>query len=200
MVITNITTRINFSAFNWINNPLFYYDYVFDDIDTIDGIADRYYNDSSLHWVILVTNGIINPVFDLPLREEEFNNYLNQKYHSYGAIKNISGIDYAMSTLDPVYGYRKLVQVVSVNTNETINSDYFILDEISYNSVIEYNTYFMNNGEKYNYSISKLPPLSIYDHEYAENEKKRNIKILKKDYINEAKTLFNNLTANLDGN
>ena len=43
-------------------------------------IADEYYNDPSLHWVILLVNNITDPFYGWPLSEKEFLDYVNDKY------------------------------------------------------------------------------------------------------------------------
>lgn len=197
VVLTDITTRLNYIEFNWINNPLLYYDYKYDDRDTLDGIADRYYNDPNMYWIILVTNGILNPVFDMPLNEKNFNKYINQKYKTQGSALNISGLQYALQTNDPIYAYQKLVTIKNLDINRVVSSDYFILDETSYNNVAEYMTEFTKDGTKYSYTISRNSIKSIYDREYEENEKKRDIKILKEQYVPEINKTFNNLISKL---
>ena len=39
---------------------------------TPENIADRYYGDSTLHWIVLLTNNILDPYFDFPLNYRNF--------------------------------------------------------------------------------------------------------------------------------
>jgi len=52
----------------------------FQDSDTLENLAHDYYGESSLHWVIMAMNGIIDPYYDLPLRSIELNRWINVTY------------------------------------------------------------------------------------------------------------------------
>jgi hypothetical protein len=56
--------------------------YQVEDGERPDQIAEKLYNDSSLDWVILITNNIISIKNDWPLDSQSFNNYLLDKYGS----------------------------------------------------------------------------------------------------------------------
>ena len=43
-------------------------------------IADKLYDDPTLHWVVLLTNDITDRYHDWPMSEQQFNSYLNEKY------------------------------------------------------------------------------------------------------------------------
>ena len=55
-----------------------YYDYQMHEGDRMDTIAERYYGDSNLAWVILHFNDIIDPYYDLPLFGRDFANYITE--------------------------------------------------------------------------------------------------------------------------
>ena len=44
-----------------------------------------------------------------------------------------------------------------------------------------------------------MPILTIFDHEYEINEQKRNIKILKNQYVSEFIEIFNIIVRNING-
>jgi len=56
--------------------------YQVEDGERPDQIAEKLYNDSTLDWVILITNNIINIKNDWPLDTQSFNNYVLDKYGS----------------------------------------------------------------------------------------------------------------------
>ena len=56
--------------------------YQVEDGERPDQIAEKLYNDSSLDWVVLITNNIISIKNDWPLDSQSFNNYLLDKYGS----------------------------------------------------------------------------------------------------------------------
>ncbi len=45
-----------------------------------DTLADRFYGDSDLHWVILLFNDIVNPYYGFPLSSKAMDNYLKSIY------------------------------------------------------------------------------------------------------------------------
>ena len=48
--------------------------------ETPESIADKLYDDSELHWVILFVNNITDRYHDWPLSERQFNTFVNEKY------------------------------------------------------------------------------------------------------------------------
>lgn len=56
--------------------------YQVEDGERPDQIAEKLYNDSSLDWVVLLTNNIISIKNDWPLDTQSFNSYLLDKYGS----------------------------------------------------------------------------------------------------------------------
>ena len=54
--------------------------YTIKDEDTPEIIAEKLYGSAGLHWVVLLANDIINPVFDWPLSERELVPFIAHKY------------------------------------------------------------------------------------------------------------------------
>jgi hypothetical protein len=63
-----------------IGNTLSYDEYDILDGETPEILADKIYNNSEYHWIILIANGIIDPRFDWPLSINAFNSYVADKY------------------------------------------------------------------------------------------------------------------------
>ena len=63
-----------------IQGDLAYYDYDIRDGDTPEILADKIYDNPLLHWVILITNEIIDPRWDWPLPENILYDYIVDKY------------------------------------------------------------------------------------------------------------------------
>ena len=58
----------------------------YDDYDILDGetpeiVADKFYNESYYHWVILLTNEIIDPRYDWPLSNADLRTFIRRKYN-----------------------------------------------------------------------------------------------------------------------
>jgi hypothetical protein len=52
----------------------------------MEDMAQNYYGDPSLYWVIMVMNGIVDPFYDLPLRIDELQDYIKSVHlDPYGA-------------------------------------------------------------------------------------------------------------------
>lgn len=100
-----------------------------------------------------------------------------------------SGYQYAQRTPDPIYRYQKVIKYTYSSSSE---ERFFVIDKNSYINL--YDNYpsskktFLMNGEYVGYEVyRRTPEVTIFDHEFEMNENKRVIKILKKDYIEQAK-------------
>lgn len=78
-LLVNLTRRAGIPE-SIKNNPSFFYEYHIDDSDTPEIIADKFYDDSSLAWVILQFNDIVNVYEDWPMSQYVLDRYINQKY------------------------------------------------------------------------------------------------------------------------
>ena len=133
-----------------------YYEYDLRSGDRPDTIAEKYYGDSDLAWVVLLYNEINDPFFGWALFDQDFEEYIRGKY---GSIPEAQG---------EVHEYRQVLNEAEVKFDGTrVPKRYVVVDETTYNSL----------GQGVKESISK------YDYEVEENEKRRKIKILDKRYI-----------------
>ena len=48
--------------------------------ETPENIAFKHFGDPELHWVILLTNKITDRYYDWPLSEQQFEDYIKDKY------------------------------------------------------------------------------------------------------------------------
>lgn len=78
-VVTNITVRavINDEV---KNNYSLYDEYDIKDGETPEILADKFYRNSTLHWIILHVNEILDPRYDWPLTTKQLNTYVSSKY------------------------------------------------------------------------------------------------------------------------
>ena len=84
-VVTNITSRAVLS--DEVKNNLGLYDeYDIKDGETPELVADKFYNNPELHWLVLHYNEIIDPRFDWPLDTNNLNRYVASKYANVNAI------------------------------------------------------------------------------------------------------------------
>ena len=123
-----------------------------------DEVAYDFYGDAALDWVILTTNNIIHVRDEWPMGNQDFLTYLNEKYTS----QELSNIHhYETDLLRNSQG--KLIQPKGL----TVPGDYSIS--------------FLDNGVLR--TESKITSFTFLEHETNLNDEKRNINILKPEYL-----------------
>lgn len=135
-----------------------YYDYTMHEGDRMDSIAERYYGDSNLAWVILHFNDIVDPYYDLPLFGKQFTDYIVEKYGS---------VTTARATIKNYFQIIQQEQVLSDGTK--ISKRQIVVDLKTYNTL----------------SASNRDSETDYDYEERINEDKKKLKILDKRYISQ---------------
>jgi hypothetical protein len=63
-----------------LRNPLAYYNYYWREGMRLDILARDYYGDANLSWVVMMSASIYDWLYDLPLDEDAFIRYLQEKY------------------------------------------------------------------------------------------------------------------------
>jgi len=69
------------------SNPFVYYSYDVSQGERPDEIADSYYNDQFMDWILYLSNGIIDPYYQWYLTNDKFNTFLQAKYNT--ALSNL---------------------------------------------------------------------------------------------------------------
>ena len=179
----NILVRIGFYS-SVLDNVFVYYDYDIQDGDTPEILAEKYYGDAESYWVILLANKRLDPIYDWPLTSSNFQKYINSKYGSTAT---------AQSTIQR---YEKVIKTVDVSSNnyETIRkyeitlSEYDTLPEEDLNPIQK----ILPNGKTvFLYTYRNI--VYAFDHEFELNEKRRKIKLIKKDYYGTVLGEFENI-------
>tara|TARA_R110000868_G_scaffold53238_2_gene167293 strand:- start:878 stop:1528 length:651 start_codon:yes stop_codon:yes gene_type:complete len=179
-VVTNITSRFGFEQALKENSSA-YYKYSIQDGDTPEIIASKYYGDPEKHWIVLSFNQIIDPQWDWPMDYNTLIKFIDNKYSANGSANATtqSGIAWAMND-NNVYAYFKVVTkssssgIVFVEKNQ--------IDSNSYNNLVtSNNAYTLTNGVVRE-SITKEKQ-TYFDYEVELNESKREINLLKKDFV-----------------
>jgi hypothetical protein len=190
-VLTDLNIRVKIRD-TWLNDPKIYYNYQYQEQDKPEHIALKYYGDEELHWIILLTNNIFDVNFDFPMNSDIFPKYLENKYKVQGDLVGKTGYQYALSTPDPEYQYQEHVRIIA---SDGIQDKYYVVDEEYYYSLFEHSNpssrkqIQTSDGEFVIYQVSRRFPLvTIFDRENDINESKRLMKLLKKDYVQQAKT------------
>lgn len=168
-------------------NSVIYYPYYCQENDTPEIIADKYYKDQSLGWLILMTNNMIDPQYDWFLSYDMFINYLNSKYGS---------VDTAQTQ---IYSYTKTVTRVNSLTQESF-ATVSNIDAVTYTNTPA--SVFQEVGLTDGSSVAITTSTQIvyaFDYEYNLNEQKRNIQIISKVYMDQIVQEMLILTNNAKG-
>lgn len=179
----DILVRIGFYA-NVLDNIFLYYDYDIQDGDTPEILAEKYFGDPESYWIILLANKRLDPLYDWPLTASNFQKYIISKYGSVAAAQAL------------VLRYEKVVKTVDVSSDnketivyyETTQSEYNTLPDADLNPIQKT----LPNGKTvFIYTYRNI--VYAFDHEFLLNEKRRKIKLIKKEYYNQILTEFEEL-------
>jgi len=166
----NLMTRIKIKE---IVNSYFsaYYPYVVKDYERPDTISYDYYGTVNLTWLILISNNIIDPLHDWPLSGNSFNNYIITKYGS---------IQEARTTIH----HHEIVLRPETE---------FYTEEGGFTKILE-KTAIVDEKTYLNYGSTTRKIVTNYDFEFIQNEKKRNIILIERNFApqiqREVRTLF----------
>lgn len=95
--VTNIVIRFRFLS-EVLNNTDSFYPVVIRDGERPDTIAAKYYGDAKYAWLVSAFNQYIDPLFEWPLNQEEFDSYIKREYGSVATAK--AQVKYYFKTLN----------------------------------------------------------------------------------------------------
>ena len=124
-----------------------------------DQVAYDFYGDSGLDWVILTTNNIIHVRDEWPMGQQDFLTYLNEKYTS--------------QQLSNIHHYE--TKLIRDSSGTLVQPEGLHVDS-------NYSITFLDNGVSR--TESSITSITFLEHETNLNDEKRNINILKTDYLN----------------
>ena len=196
-LITNIGIRAKFSE--EIKNQYGLYDeYDIKDGETPELVADKFYSNPQLHWIVLMYNDITDPRFEWPLTTNHVIKYVNGKYaNSTGThhFEDGNGV-YANGNVSIITDGGLNIVTGTVVVNQTSNGVGLVTDRNSNTSfTLQVTTGGFNHGDKVylasntssNANVTSTVvisgvPITNYEYEDTVNETKRRIKILKAEY------------------
>ncbi len=123
-----------------------------------DQVAYQFYNDSGLDWVVLATNNIIHVRDEWPMGNQDFLTYLNGKYTE-----------------------AELANIHHYETKIIRDSSGTLIQPEGKRVPAGYTVNFLDNGTLR--SESSLTSFSFLEHETDLNDAKRNINILKPEFL-----------------
>lgn len=188
--VTNIIARFGFESKLKENSSAFY-KYSIQESDTPEIIAGKYYENPERHWIVLLFNDIVDPQYDWPMQYQTFIDYVDNKYsaNNYADTANtsVSGLSWAMN-VNNVQAYYKTVTRTSADG--TTISEQITVDANTWANVAATTTNFtLQDGTTITEKVTKSKQ-SYYEYEQLANEAKREIKLLKKDFVPEVEKEF----------
>jgi len=132
--------------------------------DRPDNVAFQVYDDSSLDWIVLLSNNIINVQTEWPLSQNNFDRFLLDKYGDYNTLYN--GVHHYETVEEKnSQGVTIVAAGLEVQSNYSISYyDYFIDSQVTKNNLVV--------------------PITNYEYEERLEDNKRNIFILNSRYLN----------------
>lgn len=123
-------------------------------------IAEKLYGSSTYDWVVLISNNIINLRTEWPLSDGEFSEYLERKY--------------TQAELDAPHHYETTAVIDSrgkliIPAGKIVDSNFSI-------------TY----SDGVSVTVTPVKMVSVYEYEIQQNDKKRNIYVLRNRYLQTA--------------
>jgi len=132
--------------------------------DRPDNIAQKLYKDPNLDWIVLLSNNIINIQTEWPLTQYNYDNFLIDKYGNYEALNAVH--HYESKEIKDSTGVIVFPKGMTVDQNFS-----FIFTDLG-------------TGK----TVKRTPGMPITNHQYEDRlqDNKRNIFILKEEYISVA--------------
>jgi hypothetical protein len=201
VVMTNILVRSSFLREITENSAIFY-EYEIKDGETPEVIASKLYGDPKRFWIVLLFNKLNNPLYDFPLTNLELDSFIQNKYNVSVQTAQTTIHHYEEKTTKSVF-FNDILQ--ESNTTTVLVS---ALQQNTDTGVAEVRPYLPGiadsslDGESYTESFSNgitvtvstvYSAISTYTHELEENEKRRKIKLLDKNYVGNVETEFRRL-------
>ena len=153
--VTDITRR--FKIVQLINNrEAVYYNYSVQEGDRPDIVAEKFYGNSKLDWIVLLPNEIHDRYFQWVMQQRDFEAFIRKKYGSLA------------SAQAQVHHYEQILSSSQVlNDGTVIPERRVIVDETTYNSL----------------SINDRRLVTAYDEEDRRNESHREIKLIEPGFV-----------------
>lgn len=198
-VITNITQRVQFS--DELKNSLS----LFDEYDVVDGetpelVADKFYNNPELHWVILHANEIIDPRFEWVLSQSDLEKYVAEKYIDVNAVHHyedtngvvVNGIVYLESNneFQNMFADQAIVNTTNSGTGYITakNSNSNVLITVTTGGFITGDAISVASNANITANVTATQavyglPVTNTIYEERVNETKRRIRVIKSEYV-----------------
>ena len=155
--VKNLFKRVNLRE-DIYSNLMYFTKYSIEGDDRPDNVAHRIYADSTLDWLILLSNNITHIPTEWPMSQNDLQNYLTNKYTT----SELSYVHH-YETLKIVDSSQKLIQPKGITVEEG------------------HSITFIDRGVSK--TESKVEAITYLQHEIDLNDQKREINVLQKQYV-----------------
>jgi hypothetical protein len=219
-LIKNPLTRVRFIR-EVLQNVKVFYEYDISDSDSPEIIAHKLYEDANRYWIVMFANDLIDPYYDVPLKDADLESYVKYKYGIPSSDSTIISADDEYISADndgddvgafQIHHYERKTKVVTNKDGNIDEHEYVIeLQQYSYdfssNSIVtntlptlenpiivvsSETTEVANDGVIITKTITDHV-VTNYDYELRENEKKRKIRLVRPEYVADIETQFKTL-------
>jgi len=198
-IVTNISLRVRLSD-ELKNNFSLFDKYDIKDGETPEILADKFYSNPQLHWIILHTNDILDPRFDWPLTtnnlvlfaQGKYNN-VNAPHHYVDANSIITNANVFLNSSSQFTNFNNNDVIVNVTNNGTgvitkLQSYSNIIVTVTDGGFITGDKIALSSNANANANITSTSiisgtPVTNLQYENTLNDTKRKINILKNQYI-----------------
>ena len=198
-IVTNISLRVRLSD-ELKNNFSLFDKYDIKDGETPEILADKFYNNPQLHWIILHTNDILDPRFDWPLTTNnlvlftkgKYNN-VNAPHHYVDANSIITNANVYLNSSSQFTNFNNNDVIVNITNNGTgvitkLQSYSNIIVTVTDGGFITGDKIALSSNANTNANITSTSiisgtPVTNLQYEDTLNDTKRKINILKNRYI-----------------
>ena len=145
-------------------NTAFFNKYLVEGDDRPDNVADKVYGDPTLDWLVLMANNVNNVQSEWPMSQGDFNTYITEKY------------------IDETTLYSGIHHYKSREVKTTDNSIVIPAGQrVGVGQSVSYYDYALGQHVR---ATDVAIPVTNYEYEDELNNKKREIFVLKQEYLN----------------
>ena len=188
LIIKNIFRRSK--LFDYLkDNVLLFNKFVIGDGDRPDTIAESLYDDASLDYVVILVAGITNIHDEWPLQDYQVYDYALSKYGSEAEMNKIRY--YKTFEIKDTQGRQILPPNLIVDADFKIYGSSTQIGTVRYNLISDAGNRQLDDKTEYTVVTDNIAhAVTNLEYEYSENEKKREIDVLKNGYV---QTFINDL-------
>ena len=190
-IVTNIISRFSLEQ-SFKENTSIYEKYNVQDSDTPEIIAAKIYDSPERHWIVLAMNDVVDAQWDWPLDYRTLISFIDDKYTANANVAaGQTGLVWAQQNTQSYYSVEKRT---TVKNGEYLEKKVQVDANTYANVSVTSSNVTLKDGNQITISVTKESK-TYYDYELAENENKRQIKILKREFAfaleQELKNVFN---------